>query len=63
MHNCFSHNGAHLFNAVPDTIRNLTGHTAPLLEKVTQMLVYNTRPAPNTRTLQLNHQLTHHTEA
>ena len=23
MHNCFSHNGGHLFNTVPDTIRNL----------------------------------------
>ena len=62
MHNSFSHNGAHLFNAVPDTIRNLTGHTGPLHEKVTQMVVYNTRRAPNTRTLQLNRQLTHHME-
>ncbi|MPC77016.1 hypothetical protein E2C01_071454 [Portunus trituberculatus] len=62
MHNCFSHNGAHLFNAVLDTIRNLTGHTGPLHEKVRRMVVYNTRRAPNIRTLQLNGQLTHHME-
>ncbi|MPC87283.1 hypothetical protein E2C01_082141 [Portunus trituberculatus] len=33
MHNCFSHIGAHLFNAVPDTIRNLTGVTPDLSKK------------------------------
>ncbi|MPC51476.1 hypothetical protein E2C01_045322 [Portunus trituberculatus] len=33
MHNCFSHNGAHLFNAVLYTIRNLPGVTPDLFTK------------------------------